>query len=188
MTRLLLICAAVAPLLAACGTLGSQPRVAQADVPGVFSAPGGRTVSAAELDRWWTLYNDPELTMLVDQSLAASTDARAALARLEEARAQRSSVRRQIGTPSGDLTGSGSVTQTEQLEGESPFSPSGRSNAQSLDFPVSWQLDLFGRNRAALRSVNAEFGAARFVYEGARASLAGQVAQNLFRPAAWRSR
>lgn len=180
MKRALILCAALAPLLAACGTLGSQPREAAVAVPGVFSAPNGQIVTAVELDRWWSLYSDPELTALVEQALAQSTDARAALARLEEARAQRTSLRRQLLIPSGDLTGNGSVTQTEQLEGGSPFAPSGQSNAQSLDFPVSWQLDLFGRNRAAARSIQAEFGAARFLYEGARATVASQVAQNLF--------
>jgi outer membrane protein TolC len=170
----------MAPLLAACGTLGSQPREAAVAVPGVFSAPNGQTVTAAELDRWWSLYGDAELTTLVEQALAQSTDARAALARLEEARAQRLSRRRQLLIPSGDVSGAASITQTEQLEGGSPFNPSGLSNNQTLDLPVSWQLDLFGRNRAAVRGIEAEVGAARFLYEGARASVASQVAQTLF--------
>jgi len=183
MRRLLLLCAALAPLLSACGTLGSRPREAEATLPGAFTSSGphapGTAVANAQLDRWWTLYGDPELEGLVETALNSSTDARAALARLEEARAQRSSSRRGL-LPAGDMSGSGGVTRTEQLEGGSPFQPSGQSNAQSLDFPVSWELDVFGRRRASRRSIDADYASARFLYEGARAALAGQVAQNVF--------
>ena len=180
MKRALVICVAVMPLLAACGSLGSAPRQAEVGLPGGFSMTGGQALPATALDRWWTLYGDAELEQLVDQSLTASTDARAALARLEEARATRTSRRRSLLIPSGDLTGAGSITQTEQLEGGNQFQAAGQSNALSLDFPVSWELDLFGRRRAANQVIAGDFAASRFLYEGARASLAGQVAQSLF--------
>jgi outer membrane protein TolC len=45
---------------------------------------------------------------------------------------------------------------------------------------VSWELDLFGRKRAGMGVVNNDFAAARFAYEGARASLAANVAQSYF--------
>jgi NodT family efflux transporter outer membrane factor (OMF) lipoprotein len=188
MNRAALVCLAVLPLLAGCGTLGSRPRSAEVALPGQFTSAAGRTVQAAELDRWWTLYNDPELTLLTEAALSASTDVRAAFARLEEARATRSSRRSQAFFPNGDLTGSASVTQSEELEGAGgqsgggggQFTPVGRSNAQQLEFPVSWELDLFGRRRAASRTIEGDYLAARFLYEGARAAIAGQVAQNLF--------
>ena len=152
-------------LLAGCGTLGSRPREAEAALPGQFTSAAGRSVSAAELDRWWTLYNDPELTQLTEAALSASTDVRAAFARLEEAQAQRSSRRRQVAFPTGELTGSASVTGTEQLEGGSPLQPAGPSNAQSLEFPVSWELDLFGRRRVATPHHRGHYLSSRFLYE-----------------------
>jgi NodT family efflux transporter outer membrane factor (OMF) lipoprotein len=180
MKRVLVICVALAPLLAACGTLGSRPREAGVALPGAFSATGGQALPAASLDRWWTLYGDAELEQLVERSLTASTDARAALSRLEEARATRSSRSRQLNTPTGDLTSGASITQTEQLEGQNQFQPVGRSTGQSLDFPVSWELDLFGRRSAANQTIRGDYAAARFLFEGTRAALAGQVAQTLF--------
>src|SRR3712207_4124789 len=171
---------AVLPLLAACGTLGSRPREADVSLPGQFTSTAGRPMQAAELDRWWTLYQDAELDLLVEAALNASTDVRAAFARLEEAQALRAGRRWSNLAPSGDLTGSTSVTQTEQVEGSSQFSVSGRSETQSLQFPVSWELDLFGRRRAAGRTIQGDYLAARFLYEGTRAAIAGQVAQNLF--------
>jgi outer membrane protein TolC len=50
----------------------------------------------------------------------------------------------------------------------------------SAQFNVSWEADLFGRSRAALRAANADLAAARFDYEATRMSLADQTAQGLF--------
>ena len=38
-------------------------------------------------ERWWALYHDPLLDQLVDDALAANTDIRQAVARIERARA-----------------------------------------------------------------------------------------------------
>ena len=188
MRRVLTVLAAAAPLLAACA---SDRAVRDADVrlPERFSSTGGATAQAAVLDRWWTLYGDPELEALVDQALASSTDARAAQARLDEAAALRRSLTTQVVLPKGNLEGDASVRQTEVLEGDAGFGggqggqggfAAGTSNNQSLTFPVSWELDVFGRNRAARRTINNDYAAARFNFEATRAALAGQVANSLF--------
>lgn len=183
-------------ILSACaGMGGAGPREADIRTPAGFStdSAGGTAASGAALDRWWALYRDAELAALVEQGLASSTDTRAALARLEEARATRASVLRGIG-PQGALNGGAEVRQTESLDddgdaggGGGPgggqggvFQSTGRSNAQNLDFPVSYELDLFGRNREARRTIDAEFLASRYAYESVRAALAAQVADSLF--------
>ncbi|MBW8859240.1 MAG: TolC family protein, partial [Caulobacter sp.] len=61
-----------------------------------------------------------------------------------------------------------------------PFTRGGDSDSYNANFDVSWELDLFGRKRAGLGVVNNDFAAARFAYEGARASLAANVAQSYF--------
>ena len=185
MKRVLTVIAAAAPLLAACA---GDRAVREADVrlPERFSSTGGATAQAGALHRWWTLYGDDELVGLVDQALAAGTDARAARARLEEAAALRRSLTRQVMLPRGDLEGDASLRETRVLEGDAGgFGPgvqfgAGRSDTESLTFPVSWELDLLGRNRAARRTIQNDFAAARFNYEATRAALAGQVASSLF--------
>src|ERR1700712_5607129 len=47
----------------------STPNVA---LPAAFSQPGQ---AAVELDHWWTSYNDPELTKLVEGALATAPEA-----------------------------------------------------------------------------------------------------------------
>lgn len=49
-----------------------------------------------------------------------------------------------------------------------------------MNFPVSWEIDFFGRRRAALRTADADLVAARFNAEATRAQLAADVADSLF--------
>jgi outer membrane protein, multidrug efflux system len=174
-------------LVGAC-TTGRAPRPPEAALPGRFEAPGAAV--AQPLDRWWTVYGDPQLEGLVDQALARNFDARLALARLEEARALRSSRLAQIG-PQGGIEGSGEVRQTEDIGGEQSvdipgvppgfsLTPSGTSAQANLGFNVSWELDLFGRNAATRRAAEGEFAAARFEAEAARAATAAEIADSLF--------
>lgn len=187
MKRALLVLAAAAPLLTACAGLGGPgPREADVRTPGSFTTAGGAQLPAGALDRWWALYGDPELETLVDGALSANTDVRTALARLEEARAQRASVIRTLG-PRGDLTGDADVRQTESLEdgggqgGGGQFGQQvGTSNAQNLTFSGSQEIDIWGRNREARRSLNAEFLASRFAFESVRSAVAAQTADTLF--------
>jgi NodT family efflux transporter outer membrane factor (OMF) lipoprotein len=190
MKRLLLSLACAAPLLAACAGLGGpDPRQADVRTPASFTAAGGQQIPDGALDRWWTLYNDPQLTQLVEAGVAANTDVRAALARLEEARAARASAIRSLG-PRGDINGSFEVRQTEGLGddedgggggGGPQFGQiTGRSENGNLGISGSQQIDIFGRNRQARRTLNAELLASRFAAESVRAAVAAQIADSLF--------
>jgi outer membrane protein TolC len=57
---------------------------------------------------------------------------------------------------------------------------SGATSSYGADFSVSWEIDLFGRRRAARGQADADLAAARFDYEAARTSLAANVADQLF--------
>lgn len=165
--------------LTACATGHRQPDVA---VPAAFEAPAP-VAGVVDLDRWWTAFDDPQLTTLIEGALVEGFDARIAAARLAEARAVRTSQLVRF-LPQGNVTGSARRTETEQLEGAAVdipgFSTSGTSEAYQANFNVTWELDLFGRIFAAGRAANADVAAARFAYEGARASLAAAVADAYF--------
>lgn len=164
--------------LAAC----ASPRTPDTRLPSAFEVSQAPAQSVA-LDRWWLAFDDPQLTGLIDQALAANTDVRLAAARLQEVRAQRTSGLTQF-LPQGDLNASGRRTETTQLSGtriDFPgFSSSGVSEAYSANFNVSWEVDLFGRVFAALRAANADVDAVRYAYEGSRAAIAAQVADSYF--------
>ena len=167
---------------------------------GVASADATR--AAADVDRWWTLFGDAQLTQLVDEALVASPNAKQALERIAEARAVRAQTLSGY-DPQGNLTGTGSRQETNQnvtayggvpvssISGGTTgagtgtgattlFAPAGTLDSFGAQFQVSYQLDLFGRRRAASRAAAADVAAARFDYEATRTTLARDVASALF--------
>ena len=159
-------------------------RPADLRLPQAYEAPkGSAPAGAIDLDRWWLAFGDAELTGLIDQALANNPDARSAAARLAEARAVRIEALEHY-LPQGDINGSTRRTDTKQLAGTvfniPGFSSSGVSDAAAVNFSVSWEVDIFGRFLNTRRTVNGDIAAARFDYEGARASLAANVADTYF--------
>jgi NodT family efflux transporter outer membrane factor (OMF) lipoprotein len=157
-----------------------QPDVA---LPAAYEAPQAGAVQPVGLDRWWTTFNDPQLTALVDHALVANPDARSAAARLQEARASALSSLT-VFLPQGDARGSTVQTHTTQLSGTTinipGFSTSGTSTQSTANLNVSWEIDLFGRIFGAARAARGDIAAAQFDYEATRASLAAQLADAYF--------
>ena len=179
---------ALLTLMAGCAVGPSAPRP-DTRLPAAFEAPGDVTQPGVPLDRWWSAYGDPQLATLVGQALTNAPDARTARARLYEAIAVRGGALSAYG-PQGALQASASRTDTNLVSGPaSLFIPgagnitlddSGTTSSRGADFSVSWEIDLFGRRRAARGKANADLAAARFDYEATRTSLAANVADQLF--------
>ncbi|MEO6340010.1 MAG: TolC family protein [Caulobacteraceae bacterium] len=176
---------AASALVAACAptTHLSEPKVG---LPQAYDSPATAVAAklpAAALDTWWTLFNDPQLTALVDEALAASPDSRSALARLTEARATRDQAL-SVFWPQGNLSASANTQNNRQTFGSSGgfqgFSPGGQNSTLSASFNPTWELDLYGGIRTARRGANADLAAARFDYEATRMSIAAEVATSLF--------
>lgn len=163
-------------------------RVASATLPPAYSATNA-TLPAAQLDKWWLAYSDPQLTQLIEQALGSGFNVREAFARLQEARALRAGALNSFRVQ-GDVSATGQVQRTQQISGgtdlDIPGLPSGAlggsatSGTASVNLPVSWELDLFGRRGATRRVADADLAAARFDYEGVRAASAAEVARTLF--------
>lgn len=175
----------IACLLLASGCASTrEPDLA---LPDAFErpAPAGEAApaDAAALDRWWLAFDEPDLTALIEQALAANPDVRTAAARLAEVRAARASALFGF-LPQGEATAQGRKTHTEQLAGAQVnipgFSTSGDSESYSANFNVSWEVDLFGRIFATAKAARGDLAAARFAYEGARATVAAQTADAWF--------
>lgn len=174
------------PLVAlACLALSACASTRSVDtrLPAAFEAPSSPPAGAVALDTWWVAFNDPQLTGLIEQALAASPDARTAAARLQEARATRQGALTNF-LPQGNIRGSASKTDSRVIDGTRvsipDFSTVGESESYGVNFDVTWEIDLFGRVFAARRAANAEMAAARLDYEATRASLAANVADSYF--------
>jgi NodT family efflux transporter outer membrane factor (OMF) lipoprotein len=190
-----------APLLFAGVALGAgaeaSPRPATPTLPLAYeSAPGEASLSPAELDHWWLIFQDPALNALEDEAFRTAPDARTAIARVQEARATLASEIAQT-LPTGEIkgaysderehdlgsytSGAGAVTPKATGSGSSALFPiGGRVESESAVFSPSWEIDLFGRLRQARRIAKADLAANRFDVEGSRASLAASVADDYF--------
>ncbi|MDB5377501.1 MAG: hypothetical protein JWR00_1947 [Rubritepida sp.] len=129
---------------------------------------------------WWRDFGDSELSSLVERSLAGNQNLQAAMARIEEARGQV-----EIGSaalfPSLDLAG----TLDRQ---------NGRNNTlrhqqtQNLFAQASYEIDFWGKNRAAAASSRALADAAVQDRDTVAVSLAAAVADTYFQVLSLRER
>jgi len=130
-------------------------------------------------DRWWDAYGDTQLTGLIDEALKSSPTLAQAEARLISASAA-SQISRADTLPS--VSGSGNVGYLEQsrLIGFPSFIaqllPNGYISNGRLALDASYDLDLFGKNRAALAASVSEEAATRADLAEARLTLSTAVA------------
>lgn len=126
---------------------------------GPFLAVGAPPVTANPLpDNWWRLYDDPVLDMLVADALAANTDVRQALARIERARAGlRGAGAARL--PQVTLGAGGSYAR--QPEGQ--VLPGADRQGWSYDagIDIGYELDLFGRIGRSVEAARADVAASQ---------------------------
>jgi NodT family efflux transporter outer membrane factor (OMF) lipoprotein len=142
---------AFAPLLSGCLLTAEKPGAPVIDVPPVYRA-GGKTRAALPAPDWWRGFRSRELTDLVERAHLANLDIAAAVARIEQADA----TTRIAGAPLLPLlTFDGSATR-------SGTGTTGSSNTFRAVLNASYEIDFWGKNRAALRAAEFASVASRF--------------------------
>jgi NodT family efflux transporter outer membrane factor (OMF) lipoprotein len=145
----------------------TQSPPAWSGVTNVTAAAATRlTTNAVDLAQWWTRFQDPKLTELVQAALRTNLDVRLAETLLREARAARG---RDAGGLWPSLSASASATRTGKYTG----SP---ANALSAGAGAVWNLDFFGVTRRQLESDDAAIQAECENVYGAQVTLASEVA------------
>ncbi len=173
-----------AALLASASLSACVPKLDPAPVPKppsayateqTFAAPAGEWPS----DRWWTAYGDPQLTALIDEALADAPNLRVAESRVRAAVAQ-SETQRAVGLPQVTGDASSQESRSSLNEGFPPqffsFLPHSFKAQSRVTVDLDWQLDFFGRNRAALAAATSQAEAARADRAAARLQLSTAVA------------
>ncbi len=123
--------------------------------------------SRAELARWWSQFDDPLLARLVDAAEAVSPSVASAGARIAQARATRAAAGAAL-LPSLDA----SVSANRGRQDVS--APLGSSQGAALQ--SSWELDVFGRNRAGRDAAEARLIGAEAGWHDARVAVAAESA------------
>ena len=128
------------------------------------------------VEEWWRGYGDPQLAALIEEGLRASPDVAAALARYRRA----GGLAQQAGAaalPSLDVQGDTSLEKQSYNNGfPREFLPQGWQDTGQLAAALNFDLDLWGRNRAALSAAKSERRAAAIEASQARLLLATGIA------------
>jgi len=154
-------------LLAACASTPLRTPVA-VDLPEVWRAPLPHDGSTVALADWWKAFPDPMLVNLIERAQAANPNLQVAAARHRQARALAAEAR------AGLLPQLG-VNATSS-RGKNLGSVPGVSTQSDAQFNASWEIDLFGGQRAAADEQAARADAAQNDWHAARVTLAADVA------------
>ncbi|HVT36386.1 MAG TPA: efflux transporter outer membrane subunit [Nevskiaceae bacterium] len=170
--------AAAAALLAACA---AGPVYQAPATPTVAALPAhdGVYTAGEPVAEFWRGFNDPLLAQLVEQALAGNTDLRAALARLDQARAITRQSRFDL-LPT--VTAEAGYTQSRGSADQVPGVPRAQRDADlshaALD--AYWELDLFGRVRRNTEASRADTAALAADLRALQVSIAAEVARTYF--------
>jgi NodT family efflux transporter outer membrane factor (OMF) lipoprotein len=155
--------------------LGTAPQTRSPEsLASVTSLP--HTHSDWPTTEWWKTYGDTALSSLIEEGMKGSPDVAAATARIRQAEA----LSQQEGAallPSATFDGmAGGNKQSYNLGIPPAFVPKGIQDSGRLTGTFSFNLDLWGRNRAALAAATSETEAARVDFEQARLMLSTGIA------------
>lgn len=170
-----LLPALITAALAGC-TMGPDYQKTEPAAPAHWQADTSAGLSAADaeaLRTWWQSFGDAELNRLLQRALADNLDIQIALARIDQARAERRGTRAAL-FPSVNAAVGG-----QRQSNPFPGLASGiKYNLYELGFDALWEIDLFGRQQRRLESASAELDAASAAYRQAQVSLTAELARS----------
>jgi NodT family efflux transporter outer membrane factor (OMF) lipoprotein len=167
-------------MLAGCAAtpdLGQAPALRQAQA-GDLDSTGAADAAPADWPspEWWQALHDPQLSALIAEGIAGSPSLAEADARLRAARGLAQASGAAL-LPSISASGSASEAKQSYNNGiPAAFVPKGWNDTGSASLSVSYELDFFGKNRAALRAATSDAQAAAFEAQATRLAIATGVA------------
>lgn len=129
-------------------------------------------------DRWWTLYQDGTLNLLVEEALLYNQDLALATARLDEARALARIADAQL-VPAVDAAFQRDRTRRSDSTA-TRFPGALENNNYRAQVNVSYELDLWGKLRNSAKAAQAELLATTAAHETVRISLTASVVQSYY--------
>lgn len=194
---ILMACAALSAFSLGACAVGPDFKRPAAEAPPAWSATAaanGASTAQPAADAWWTGFDDPELTSLVERSFAGDLDLQQAALRIAEARAARdvasaqrwpqlaasagyTTNRLSQSTPTGALFSSLGKTK---VPGAPAISIPNPYDQFQLGFDASWEVDLFGRVRRSIEAARADEAVAAEAARDLKLSIAAETARAYF--------
>jgi multidrug efflux system outer membrane protein len=143
-----------------------HPNAAAIEVPTSWAASADSSYThASSLAQWWARFDDPLLSSLVTQALQTNASVRSAEAGLREARALR------------DVAAAGLLPEASaSASGQRSEGGGTTDNSFQAGLDASWELDIFGANRSALKVSEATAQATAASLGDVQVSIAAEVA------------
>jgi len=166
----------LAPMLAGCLTT-DRPDLA-IEIPGSYRAAPGAPVNAPPRLDWWRGFRSKELTDLIEEAQTSNFDIAVAVARIIQADAT-SKIAGAPLLPNVDLRANATRTRSSQASSGGGGGPSERVSYQAA-LNASYELDFWGKNRAASEAAQENAIAARFDRDTVAVSSVVSVATAYF--------
>lgn len=172
-------------LLAGC-TVGPNYKKPEDKAPGTFTnadkagdahAVSVTTNEPTDLREWWKTLNDPMLNALVERGIAGSPDLRLALARVQEARAQRG-VSESLAYPTLDAAGGYTRSRGSQNAFGRNGAPGQVSNFFDARLDAGWEIDVFGGVRRGVEAADAQLESSEWSRRDVLVTLTSEIARS----------
>lgn len=168
--------AGLGALVAGCSHQAIQPKLAAVDAQALGVNPTEPKPVSAQLPDWWTACGDAQLDALIAQALADSPTIQVAQTRLQRAQAQEML---SSGADKAQLQLTGKTDRQRFTEhGLYPPPVAGSTlTTGTLQLEGTWELDLFGKQRAEIEASLGARRASEADVQAARLLLSSQVAR-----------
>lgn len=133
-----------------------------------------QTDSVVVSREWWKGFGSKELDGLMEKALAGNNDLLAGIYRVEQSRASLKSVGASV-LPELDASVGTNNTRTNSITSKTVS-----SNSLQSGISVSYELDLFGKNRAAIEAAAAQVSASEYDQEALKLVVMADVSKNYF--------
>ncbi|MBN2071400.1 MAG: TolC family protein [Candidatus Krumholzibacteriota bacterium] len=114
------------------------------EIPSTYEGSLADSSSPADFDKWWTVFQDPDIDTLVEDLIERNLDIQVASAVIKEMQA-RSSQTRSARLPSVSLNGSYQRQLTPEISTPMGISGGEETDSYNLSAAASFELDLWGK-------------------------------------------
>jgi NodT family efflux transporter outer membrane factor (OMF) lipoprotein len=164
-----------AALLGACTLPPAPPATLSLNPPSAWQAPLPHSGNLLKLSQWWQQQGDPLLVELIDAAQAVSPSLATARSNIEQVRLTRTQSAAAL-LPALGTNASASRSRSSPVSG----GPAVPVNLWQAGLQASWELDLFGENRATRNAAQQRLDGAQAQWHEARVSVAAEVARQYY--------
>ena len=163
-------------LLSAC-TLGPKYKRPAVQVPDTFRGLQAASSTNESLgdEKWWTVFQDTQLQVLIREALAQNYDVRIAATRVLQAQAV-------LGITRADQypTIAGGASAMNERFARTRITPAFETSPMQVNLALAWELDFWGKFRRASEAARAELLATEWGQRAVVSSLVSNVATAYF--------